>query len=33
VGSCDVCFPVRLEGLAVAHNHYSSVRRDAIVLY
>ncbi len=25
VGSCDVKFPIRLEGLAVAHNHYSSV--------
>jgi len=24
VGSCDVKFPVRLEGLAHAHNHYSS---------
>jgi transcription initiation factor TFIID TATA-box-binding protein len=25
VGSCDVKFPIRLEGLAVQHNHYSSV--------
>ncbi len=25
VGSCDVKFPIRLEGLAYAHNHYSSV--------
>jgi len=24
VGSCDVKFPIRLEGLAYAHNHYSS---------
>lgn len=24
VGSCDVKFPIRLEGLAFAHNHYSS---------
>eukprot|EP01117_Protostelium_nocturnum_P004764 TRINITY_DN1727_c0_g1_i1.p1 TRINITY_DN1727_c0_g1~~TRINITY_DN1727_c0_g1_i1.p1 ORF type:complete len:213 (-),score=65.82 TRINITY_DN1727_c0_g1_i1:184-822(-) len=24
VGSCDVKFPIRLEGLAHAHNHYSS---------
>lgn len=26
VGSCDVKFPIRLEGLAHAHLHYSSVR-------
>jgi hypothetical protein len=26
VGSCDVKFPIRLEGLAYAHNHYCSVR-------
>ena len=26
VGSCDVKFPVRLEGLAYKHSHYSSVR-------
>ena len=26
VGSCDVKFPVRLEGLAYAHGHFSSVR-------
>ena len=25
VGSCDVKFPIRLEGLAYAHNHYCSV--------
>lgn len=25
VGSCDVKFPVRLEGLAFAHGHFSSV--------
>ena len=25
VGSCDVKFPVRLEGLAYKHSHYSSV--------
>lgn len=25
VGSCDVKFPIRLEGLAFAHGHYSSV--------
>jgi transcription initiation factor TFIID TATA-box-binding protein len=24
VGSCDVKFPIRLEGLAYAHGHYSS---------
>lgn len=24
VGSCDVKFPIRLEGLATGHNHYSS---------
>ena len=27
VGSCDVKFPIRLEGLAVAHGQFSSVRR------
>ena len=26
VGSCDIKFPIRLEGLAFAHGHYSSVR-------
>ncbi len=26
VASCDVSFPIRLEGLAVAHGHYSSVQ-------
>jgi transcription initiation factor TFIID TATA-box-binding protein len=26
VGSCDVRFPIRLEGLAYSHGHYSSVR-------
>lgn len=26
VGSCDVRFPIRLEGLAFAHGHYCSVR-------
>jgi transcription initiation factor TFIID TATA-box-binding protein len=25
VGSCDVKFPIRLEGLAYAHSNYSSV--------
>lgn len=25
VGSCDVKFPIRLEGLAFGHNQYSSV--------
>ena len=25
VGSCDVKFPIRLEGLAFSHGHYSSV--------
>jgi len=25
VGSCDVKFPIRLEGLACAHGHFSSV--------
>jgi transcription initiation factor TFIID TATA-box-binding protein len=25
VGSCDVRFPIRLEGLAYSHGHYSSV--------
>ena len=24
VGSCDIKFPIRLEGLAYAHGHYSS---------
>jgi transcription initiation factor TFIID TATA-box-binding protein len=27
VGSCDIKFPIRLEGLAYAHGHYSSVRK------
>jgi TATA-box binding protein (TBP) (component of TFIID and TFIIIB) len=26
VGSCDAKFPIRLEGLAYAHGHFSSVR-------
>jgi transcription initiation factor TFIID TATA-box-binding protein len=26
VGSCDVKFPIRLEGLAYSHGHFSSVR-------
>lgn len=25
VGSCDVKFPIRLEGLAYSHTHYSTV--------
>lgn len=25
VGSCDVKFPIRLEGLAYGHGHFSSV--------
>lgn len=25
VGSCDVKFPIRLEGLAYSHGHFSSV--------
>ena len=25
VGSCDIKFPIRLEGLAFAHGHFSSV--------
>ncbi len=32
VGSCDVKFPIRLEGLAFAHSHYSSVI-DFISIY
>lgn len=28
VGSCDVKFPVRLEGLALDHGHFSSVLFD-----
>lgn len=27
VGSCDVKFPIRLEGLAYSHGHFSSVRQ------
>jgi len=27
VGSCDVKFPIRLEGLAYSHGHFSSVSR------
>ena len=27
VGSCDVQFPVRLEGLAYAHSKFANVRR------
>lgn len=30
VGSCDVKFPVRLEGLAYAHGHFSSVRLSVL---
>jgi hypothetical protein len=28
VGSCDVKFPIRLEGLAYSHGHFSSVRKQ-----
>jgi hypothetical protein len=28
VGSCDAKFPIRLEGLAYAHGHFSSVRME-----
>lgn len=28
VGSCDVKFPIRLEGLAYSHGHFSSVSFD-----
>lgn len=28
VGSCDVRFPIRLEGLAYSHGHFSSVCID-----
>jgi len=28
VGSCDVKFPIRLEGLAVSHSNFSSVRTN-----
>jgi len=31
VGSCDVQFPIRLEGLAYAHENYSSVSDLPIV--
>ena len=33
VGSCDVKFPIRLEGLAVQHTHYSSVSFECILLW
>jgi transcription initiation factor TFIID TATA-box-binding protein len=33
VGSCDVKFPIRLEGLAYAHSHYSSVTVALCYLY
>lgn len=26
VGSCDVKFPIRLEGLAMAHGYFATVR-------
>lgn len=29
VGSCDVKFPIRLEGLAYAHGHFSSVSSNS----
>jgi len=32
VGSCDVKFPIRLEGLACAHGHFSSVREKIIII-
>lgn len=31
VGSCDVRFPIRLEGLAYSHGHFSSVSIDHFV--
>lgn len=30
VGSCDVKFPIRLEGLAYSHGHFSSVKSKYI---
>jgi hypothetical protein len=30
VGSCDAKFPIRLEGLAYAHGHFSSVRIECL---
>ena len=30
VGSCDVKFPIRLEGLAYSHGHFSSVRLSRV---
>jgi TATA-box binding protein (TBP) (component of TFIID and TFIIIB) len=35
VGSCDVKFPIRLEGLAYSHGHFSSVSNliDVIFFY
>lgn len=30
VGSCDVQFPIRLEGLAYAHQTFSSVRKICV---
>ena len=32
VGSCDVGFPIRLEGLVCAHGHFSSVLIFFIIL-
>ena len=31
VGSCDVKFPIRLEGLAYAHTHFSSVSLHTVI--
>jgi transcription initiation factor TFIID TATA-box-binding protein len=35
VGSCDVKFPIRLEGLAYSHGHFSSVscKRSSLSLF
>lgn len=30
VGSCDVKFPIRLEGLVVAHSQFSRLERNEI---
>ena len=33
VGSCDVKFPIRLEGLAYSHGQFSSYEPEVYVLY
>lgn len=33
VGSCDVKFPIRLEGLAYSHGHFSSVSISRVFFF